>query len=153
LELNNIELTVTDDDLRSLVGKYAPGEGAPVTDLAAKIGEGGVTISGKFKAGILKGSFDASISLRADGQMVLATLTELKALGPVGGMLKGVLMTKLQEKVADIPGVSSDEDAIRIDIEKVLAARGVTSKLRTLEIQFAEGRLTLKLSGSLDCAM
>ncbi len=153
MELNIIELTITDEDLASLVGKYALPEDAPVKDLAARIDEGGVTVSGKFHAGILKGAFDACISLQVDGRIVVATLTELKALGPVGGMLKGVLMTKLQEKVSDVPGVSSDEDTIRIDIAELMATKGIAMKIETLEIGFAAGKCMLKLSGSMDCAM
>ena len=153
MELNAIEITITDDDLRSLVSKYAPGDDAPVSDLTAHIDADGVRAGGNFQAGFLKGSFEAGVSLRADGRVVLATLTELKALGPVGDMFKGMIMSAVQKKLGDIPGISSDEDALRFDIETLLAGLGLTAKLGTLAIHFAPGRLTLQLSGSLDCAM
>ena len=152
MELNNIELTVTDADLSALVGKYAPGDEAPVSDLAAMIDERGVIVSGKFQVAVLKGSFEATVALRGEGQMVMATLAEVKALGPVGNMFKGTLMGMLQKKLADVPGVSGDEDAIKVDLADLLASRGITASVGELVISCAPGRLTLKLSGELGCA-
>ena len=152
LELNAIELTITDSDLRAIIGKYVPGDDLPVSDLEAQIGSDGVIVRGKYQAAFLKGSFDAAVSLRADGQVVLATLADLKALGPVGNMFKGALMSMLQKNLGDIPGISSDGDAIKFDLEILLADHGITAKLGTLDIRCAPGRLTLKLSGEVDCA-
>jgi len=151
LELNNIELTVTDADLAAIVDKYAPGDDAPVGDLAARIDSDGVTISGKLQAGVLKGSFEAGVALRAEGRIVVMGIARVKALGPVGNMFKGMLMSTLQKKLGDTPGVSSDADTIRIDPQRLLASRGVGLTLDTLAITFAPGRLTAKLAGSLDC--
>ena len=152
MELNAIELTVTDDDLRAVIDKYACGDDLPVTDLDAQIGADGIVVRGKFRAAFLKGSFQATVSPRAEGQVILAALTELQALGPVGNMFKGMLMSALQTKLGDIPGISGDEDAIRIDLAQVLADRGLAAKLGTLEICCSPGRCTLKLSGSIDHA-
>jgi hypothetical protein len=151
LELNAIELTVTDGDLRSMIDKYVPGDDLPVSDLEARVGDDGVVVSGKYRASILKGSFEAIVSLRAEGQVVLATLTKLKALGPVGAMFKGVLMSALQKKLADIPGICGQDDAIKFDLAVLLARRGVAVTLSTLEIRCAPGALAVKLSGS--CAV
>jgi hypothetical protein len=153
LELNSIEITITDADLATLLSKYSPGADAPVSDLLVKIEADGVKASGKFQAGFLKGSFEALVSLRAEQQVVLATLADLKALGPVGGMFKGMIMSSVQKKLGDMPGVSGDDDAIRFDLTEFLAGRGVAATFQTLAISFAPGRLTLKLSGQLDCAM
>jgi hypothetical protein len=152
LELNAIELTFTDADLAAVLDKYVCSDKLPVSDLEAGIVADGVEIRGQYQASFLKGSFEAIVSLRADGQVVLATLVDLKALGPVGNMFKGVLMSMVQKKLDDIPGVSGDDDAIRIDLAVVLADRGLAAKLGTLDIRCAPGRGTLKLSGTLDCA-
>ncbi len=121
-------------------------------DLEATISAGGVEIRGNYQAAFLKGEFEATISLLADGQVVLATLADLKALGPVGNMFKGVLMSMLQKHLGEIPGITGDDDAIKFDLAVLLADRGFAAKLGTLEIRCAPGRLTLKLSGSIDHA-
>ncbi len=84
--------------------------------------------------------------------MVAATLTDLKALGPVGNMFKGTLMSALQKKLGDIPGDSGDKDVIRFDPARLLADRGLAVQIAALEIRCSPGRLTVKLSGSIDHA-
>ena len=152
MELNAIELTITDGDLRAVIDKYVPGDDLPVSDLDAQIGDDGVVIRGKYQAAFLKGSFEATVSLLAQSQVVLATLADLNALGPVGNMFKGMLMSALQKNLGDIPGISGDKDAIRFDLPRLLAARGFAAKLGTLEIRCSPGRCTVKLSGSIDHA-
>lgn len=153
LELNAIELTVTDGDLSALIDKYVRGDDLPVSGLDAQIGADGVIVRGKYQAAFLKGSFEATISLVADAQVVIATLADLKALGPVGNMFKGMLTSALQMKLGDIPGVSGDKDAIRFDLARLLADRGLAAEFAVLEIRCAPGRCTVKLSGSIDRAM
>jgi hypothetical protein len=150
LELNIIELTVTDADLGAVIDKYVRCDDLPVSDLEATISAGGVEIRGNYQAAFLKGEFEATISLLADGQVVLATLADLKALGPVGNMFKGMLMSMLQKHIGEIPGISGDDDAIRLDLAILLADRGFAAKLGTLDIRCTPGRLTLKLSGEID---
>ena len=153
LELNAIELTITDSDLHAIIDKYAPGDDSPVSDLDAQIGPGGVVIRGRYQAAFLKGTFEATVSLRAEGRVVLATLAKLKALGPVGNMFKGTLMSALQKILGDIPGVSGDKDTIRFDVSRLLADRGLAVQLAALEIRCSPGRGTVKLSGSIDHAV
>jgi hypothetical protein len=152
LELNTIELTLTDADLRAVIGKHVGTDDLPVRDLDARIDAGGVIISGNFKAAFLKGSFEAIVSLTASGQTVIATLTEFKALGPVGNMFKGLVVSTLHEKLADIPGISGDGDAIKFDLPPLLADRGLVAKIDSLDIRCAPGRLAINLSGSLEQA-
>ena len=153
MELNAIELTVTDDDLRAVIDKYVCADGLPVNDLDAQIGADGVIVRGKYHAAFLKGSFEAAISLSAESPAVLVTLSDLKALGPVGNMFKGLLMSELQKKLCDIPGISGDKDAIKFDLHRLLADRGLAVQLAALDISCRPGRLTVKLSGSIDCAV
>ena len=152
LELNAIELTITDGDLRAIIDKYVCSDDLPVSDLDARVGDDGVIVSGKYQAAFLKGSFEATISLAADGQVVAATLADLKALGPVGNMFKGMLMSTLQTKLGDIPGISGDKDVIRFDLARLLADRGFAAKFAVIEIRCAPGRCMVKLSGSIDHA-
>ena len=153
MELNAIELTVTDSDLRAIIDKYVRDDDLPVTDLGAHIDDGGVVVEGKYQAAFLKGSFEAAISLRAEGQVVLAAISELKVLGAVGNVFKGALMSALQKHLDDIPGVSGDKDAIRFDLVRVLNARGFAARFAALEIDCSSGKLTVKLSGSIDQAV
>ena len=153
MELNAIELTITDGDLRAVIDKYVCSDDLPVSDLDARIGADGVVVRGGYQAAFLKGSFEATVSLRAEGQVVVATLAQLKALGPVGNMFKGTLMSVLQKNLVDIPGVSGDKDSIRFDVARLLADRGFAVKLAALDIRCSAGRGTLKFSGSIDHAM
>ena len=152
LELNLIELTVTDADLSAVIDKYVRCDDLPVSDIEATVNADGVEVRGKYQAAFLKGSFEASVALHAEGHVVLATLAEIRALGPVGNMFKGMLMTTLQKNLGDIPGISGDEDAIKFDLAQLLAGRGFAAKLGTLDISCSPGRLTVKLSGSIDHA-
>jgi hypothetical protein len=152
LELNAIELTVTDGDLRALIDKYVCAADLPVSDLDAQISADGVVVLGKFQAAFLNGSFEATISLAAEGQVVAAALVDLKALGPVGNMFKGMLMSTLHTKLGDIPGISGDKEVIRFDLARLLADRGFAAKLAVIEIRCEPGRCTVKLSGSIDHA-
>jgi len=152
LEFNAIELTITDGDLRAIIDKYVCADDLPISDLDAQIGADGVIVRGKYQAAFLKGSFEATVSLCAEGQVVAAALADLKALGPVGNMFKGTLTSALQKNLGDIPGVSGDKDTIRFDAARLLADRGFSVQLAALDIRCAPGRLTLKLSGSIDCA-
>ena len=153
MELNAIELTITDGDLRAAIDKYVRDDDLPVSDLDARIVDDGVIVRGNYQAAFLKGSFEATVSLRADGEVVAAALADLKALGPVGNMFKGTLMSALQKKLVDIPGVSGDKDTIRFDAARLLADRGLAVQVAALDIRFAPGRLMVKLSGSIDHAM
>lgn len=150
MELNTIELTITDADLRAVIDQYVPGDDLPVSDLDARIDAAGVVVSGKYQASFIKGSFEATVSLQAQGQVVGAAIAELKALGPVGNMFKGVLMSGLQKNLGDIPGVSGDKDSIRFDVSQLLADRGFDAKFDSLEMSCNPGRLAVKLSGSID---
>jgi len=153
LELNAIELTITDGDLRALIDKYVRDDDLPVSDLDARIGDDGVIVRGNYQAAFLKGSFETTVSLRADGDVVAAALADLKALGPVGNMFKGTLMSALQKKLGDIPGVSGDKDTLRFDVSRLFADRGLAVQIAALEIRCSPGKLTVKLSGSIDHAM
>jgi len=152
MELNALEMTVTDRDLRTVIEKYS-GDGPPVSDVNAHFSDEGLVVTGKYEAGPLNGKFEATVSLRADGQVVTASLDRLKALGPFGGMLKGRIISALLEKLGDLPGISGEKDAIRCDIRQLLAARKFDAQFETLEILPQTGRLTLKLSGSIDAAL
>ena len=153
LELNAIELTITDDDLRAVIDKYVCADDLPVSNLDAQIVADGVIVRGKYQASFLKGSFEATISLAVDGQVVAAALADLKALGPVGNMFKGTLMSVLQKNLYGISGISGDKDTIRFDVSRLLADRGFVAEVGTLEIRCSPGRLTVKLSGSIEHAM
>jgi len=153
LELNAIELTITDDDLSVVIDKYVRDDNPHVSDLEARIGAEGIIVCGKYHAAFLKGSFEGTVSLRAADGVIEVALADLKALGPVGNMFKGTLMSALQEKLGDIPGVSGDKDVVRFDVVRLLADRGLAVQLAALDIQCSAGRCAVKLSGSIDRAV
>jgi len=152
MELNALELTVTDRDLRGAIDTYA-GDGLPVSDIEARFDADGLTVTGKYQAGPLKGSFAATVSLQTDAHTVIATLEKLDALGPFGGMFKGAIVSALLKKLGDLPGISGEKNAVRCDIRQLLAARGLDARFETLDITQQTGKLTLRMSGSIDAAV
>jgi len=152
MELNAFELTITDRDLHSAIEKYA-GDGLPVSDIEARLFADGLEVRGKYKAGPLDGPFEVTVSLRTDGDAVIATLEKLKALGPFGGMFKGAIVSALLKKLGDLPGISGGKDAVRCDVRQLLKAKGLDVQFDALDIIQRAGKLTLKMSGSVNAAV
>ena len=146
MKVENIRISITDQDLNELIRSRFP-DNAPVRDLAACVQRDGIAVTGKCSVKFVPIRFEAILCPRADGGVLVVELANLKAVGPLGNALKGVLMSFARDALSEVPGVDGDGNEIRFDFRDLLASKGIVCEFESMCVQTHSGTLTLELSG------
>lgn len=148
MNLNHIDVSMTEVDFNGLIQQYAPDAGR-VSKLKLDIKDGNLVISGAVKI-LLKISFEAVMKLEFDDRRLIARLLSLKPLRLLGEQMKELILDKIVERMP--AGASREKDAIFFDINKIISSRGMESDLHITSLRTADDAVTLELNGSMGFA-
>ena len=152
MQVEALRVCITDHDLGVLIEGFLPDDQL-VDELSACIVDDGIVATGKLNVKkLVKVPFEALIRPWAEGEVVRLELANLEAVGPLGNMLKGILVSLLRRSLPELPGIDGDSSEIRCDLRKLLESKGIACEFEALKVQTHSGKLVLELSGSVDMA-
>jgi hypothetical protein len=137
MEIHALRLQLTECDLADLAQR-ALRDQDQLSDVQIRITPEGVVVSGIFQL-MLRVKFETLWSLNVQSGSLAVTLSELRAGGFGAGMLKGVLMGMVQSEIEREHGVSVEGETIRVDIDQVLAARGLVVLCNLVRVECSSG--------------
>ncbi len=147
MNLNRIELTLTEADLNALIDRFAPREGR-VTRLHIDLREGLLVVTGQVRV-ILNVPFEVTLRLDAEDSRISAQLVSIKPMRLVTEPFKETILDKIAER---LPGAEHRGDALYFDLNTLIQSRGLGGEIRMLSLRTAEGAVTLEFCGSLSLA-
>ena len=150
MQIDQLRLRISDADLRQLLPVLRPRE-TPVDELSVTITPAGFVAKGKYKQTITVG-FEAMIKVIANGAVVGIQLADLKAAGPLGGMLRGVITKMITERLRGYPGVQEASGGVIVDINGVIESLGFASRVKDVKITPGDGEVTVEIAGQLSMA-
>lgn len=147
MQIDQLRLRISDIDLEEVM-PYLPLHDIPVEDLAIAITPSGLAVTGKYRQRFALG-FEALVKIAANGVTLAVELADLKAVGPLGGMLKGIVARMIAAKLGRYPGVAPSPRGVILQVNTVLDALGLQSRVKEVRCSTAEGELMIDCSGSI----
>jgi hypothetical protein len=145
MNLNHIDVSMTEVDFNRIIQQYAP-EAGKVSKLMLDIKDGNMVITGAVKI-VLKISFEVVMKLEFDDRCLIARLLSLKPLRLLGEKMKELILDKIVENMPE--GISREQDALFFDVNKIISSRGMESDLHITSLRTANDAVTLELNGSM----
>lgn len=143
MELQALKLVLLDGDLTRLAAKLLPKDG-PVRNVKLAVETGTVSLSGSYPKLLVKIPFTTIWEPSVHGSEVRIKLASVKVIGLPAGILSGVFLNAFRKAAQRVPGVRLDEDVLSLDLEAILAARGLPARVRLKEVRCEPGKLTLE---------
>lgn len=142
MEIQALRLVVTDQDLNHLA-EQALTQNPQVKDLRVAIAPDGVHVSGVYVM-MMGISFETVWTPSVKDGKVAAQLANLKVSGFGGAMLKPALMAALSDTLKQEEGIAIQGDAIVVDPDRLLAAKGVQLRLNLSHVSCAAGQIVIE---------
>src|SRR5262245_11420617 len=117
MEIHTLKLSITEEELNSLVAELPSGKSA-VENLRVRLTPEGIIILGDYPTMFLKMAFETLWAVQGIGSVVEARLASVKVSGLPAGMLRGVLLKTIRDLTANEPGVRVEDEAICVDLSK-----------------------------------
>ena len=149
MRIKSLEIQLTNQDIGDIIRRYLP-DNRKVRNLASQLTDEGIIVTGEYKK-VIWLSFEATVQSRAHGHILELQLTDLKAAGPLGNLLRDMVMGAVAKSVCEIHGIEIAGDKIVCDLQALLAAYGYAAKL-SLQIDMSAAELVLRMSGDVDVA-
>ena len=146
MNIESFKINISDNDLADIITNYSLED--KIEDIAIKIEEDGVKLSGKINVMIKAVPFTAVVILEAQGSIVTAHLSELEAMGGLGNQFKGSLVKMVTNNLPEIVGLSNLEEGIQFNIEEYLKDKDLVADIDHLQISMNSGSLDIDLSGN-----
>lgn len=128
MEIQALKLLVPEDALNRLLAEHLPKD-VPVQKLAVRLAPEGIRVQGEYPTVFMKVAFESLWALGVVAGQVEARLVDVKVSGIPATMLRGVIFKVLKENVSDEPGIAVEGETLRIDVDRVLAAKGLPLKV------------------------
>jgi hypothetical protein len=143
MEILALKLFVPEDAVNRLVAEHTPKD-VPVQHLNVRLTPEGVRVQGEYPTVFMKVAFESLWSLAiADGKLEVH-LTDVKVSGFPATMLRGLIFKMLKESTEREPGLSVDGEALRIDLDRFLAAKGLPLKVNLRGVLCSLGSLVVE---------
>lgn len=143
MELQSLKLVLTDADLESLADEFIP-EDAPVDDVQLSIVDGAIQVSGDYPTRLLNVPFQTTWEPVIEKGKVRLRLAGIRVVGLPGGMLRGLFIGGFREVAKAVPGASVEEETLVLDVDRLLAAKGIPLKTNLKQIRCEAGRMTIE---------
>ena len=144
MEIRTLSIQVTNADLVGLLGRLPP-EADKIEDLQARLKPGGVEIQGKYPSGFgFKVPFETRWQMAPAGSLVRVTLEDIQVAGLPATMLRGALLRMMRDAVEGQPGLSMEDETLRVDVAELAAAHGVVLKVQLTGVRFGEGEAVIE---------
>lgn len=144
MHIHTLKMSVSEQALNELVAALPAGKKNPVQNLRVRLTSEGVMVQGEYPTMLMKMSFETLWEVKADGSIVQARLTAVKAAGLPAAMLRVVLLKTLRDLLAKEPGVCVVEEAIQVDLSKHSAMQKLQLKIHLTAVQCSHGKLMIE---------
>jgi hypothetical protein len=142
MEIQRLEVLVTEQDLNDLAAKHLPSEVA-VEDLEIHIVPEGVRIKGAYQV-FMPVSFELLWELGVQEGVVTARLAKFRTMGMPANVLKSLIMNVIADAAKAEPWLKVQGDVVNVDVDGALRKQGLNAKTRLSAIQCNQGSLVVK---------
>ena len=143
MELQSLKLVLTDADLEALADEFIPDD-APVEDITLSITDGAIQVSGDYPTRLLNVPFQTTWEPTIEKGKIRLRLANIRVVGLPGGMLRGLFIGGFREVARSVPGASVEDETLVLDVDRLLAARGIPLKTNLKLIRCEAGRMTIE---------
>jgi hypothetical protein len=137
MEIQALKLFVTEDEINDLLEKFLPPD-LPIQELSVRLTPEGVVVQGVYPSLLVKMAFETLWEITAAGTELNARLANVKVAGLPAGKLRGLLIKMIRDAIASEPGLSVQDNALRVDVEEALRAKSLP-----LQVSFTGVRCSL----------
>lgn len=142
MEIQALKLLVTEQEVNALVAREAASGGA-VRDLSVRFSAEGIAIKGRYQM-VMPMPFETLWQVGVEDGKIVAQLVEIRVVGFPAAMLKGSLMSLIVESVQADGALQAQGDALRIDVDRLLAQRGFPARTNLTGVHCAAGQLIIE---------
>lgn len=142
MEIQQLTLLVTDQDLNELARKHLPDD-LPVEKLEFKLTTEGLQVTGEFPV-FVPVNFTTVWELGIRQGKVTARLATLRAFGLPGAVFKSMVLKLIAESVKTVPGLECDNDLVIADVERLAASEGATVRANLQSIRCQAGSMIVQ---------
>lgn len=143
MEIHTLKVSISEEDIHSLIAASPPGK-SPVENLRVRLTPDGILVLGDYPALFMKMAFETLWEVQGAGSVVVARLASIKVSGLPAAMLRGVLMKTIRDMTAHEPGVSVEEESIRIDLSKHSEAQKLRLRVNLIGVRCDTGQLVIE---------
>lgn len=143
MELVTLKLLVTDADLDILVKRFLPAD-APVINLTLTVADGSVVLAGDYPTRLLNIGFTTTWEPSVEGRLIRVRLGRIRVVGIPIVLLRGLFLRGFQKVAKDVPGARVEDDTLFLDLDALLASKGIPLKSNLKTIRCESGRMILE---------
>ncbi|HEY7427699.1 MAG TPA: hypothetical protein VH682_25945 [Gemmataceae bacterium] len=143
MEIHTLKLSVTEEELNSLVMELPSGKSA-VENLRVRLTSEGIVILGDYPTMFMKMAFETLWVVRGIGSVVEARLASVRVSGLPAGMLRGVLLKTIRDLTAHEPGVRVEEETILVDLSKHTAVQRLRLRINLIGVSCSPEGLVIE---------
>jgi hypothetical protein len=140
----DLRVVLRDAEINEQLPHYVQAD-LPVRDLQVHFAEDGVHVTGSYRAVLGMGMpFETVWHLIPEDEGVRLRLAQLSAGRLPAGMFRSTLLAFLRGELEKVPGVSVQEDSIKIEVMPVLRERGLPFQARVSQVLCSPGQLVVE---------
>jgi hypothetical protein len=143
MEIQNLRAVIREDEINEYLTSVVPPDAA-VANLRVRLVPEGLMVLGDYSALFMKMSFETLWEVSVAAGVVRSRLAHVKVAGLPATLLRGVLLKVIRDATAQHPGLSVQDDAVRIDINQALQARKVPLSVYPTAVVCGDGHLVLE---------
>jgi hypothetical protein len=143
MELQSLKLVLTDADLNAMARRFLP-PNAPVTNVQLSIADGAVQVSGTYPKLMLSIPFSTTWQPSIDNGKFRLKLSASRVVGLPASLLHGIFLDAFRKAATKAVGMRVEEDGIVIDLDAILADRGIPLRTNLKSVSCEAGRMTIE---------
>ncbi len=147
--IDTVNIAITEKELNIAIGKFLP-KGLPLSQLRLELVDNCIKITGNAEK-VVKVPFVVWIKLLLKKPTKIeAKIVKIEAVGPVGNMLRSLILNVIVKMLPEKFGIRSFRNSIKIYINKILSIKDARPNVKVNEINIEKGILKVSLSGNID---
>jgi hypothetical protein len=143
MDILALRVLVHEDEVNQHLPQLIPAD-AGVQNLRVRLTPEGVVVQGEYPTFMVKMSFETQWELAVARGLVQARLGSIKVAGLPAKLLRGVLMKVIRDATAPHQGVHVEEEALCIDVAKVLQAKQIPVHVQVTAVRCGPGHLVIE---------
>ncbi len=147
MNLQNLDVTINDDDLNKVIGRYVPAN-RKIGNIRAALQDDHLVFSGRITL-LLSVEFEASFLVSHTANEIVAKLIKIHPMSAIAGQFKTKILQKIVE-FAPFATLDAEHDSIRIQVNDILNNYELISRLYIEDLSLEDNLLSLKLRGSIN---
>jgi hypothetical protein len=142
MEIQRLQLLVTEQDLQDLAREHIP-QDAALDDLDIRVHQEGLHVKGVYQM-FVPVSFDALWELGVQDGRPTARLAKFRTMGMPANVLKSLIINVVADASKNLPWLNVKEDVIQLDLEDWLHRQGINLVVHLQGIRCEPGRLIIE---------